>query len=201
MIVYYLRKPLYHHHHSCLTSAFSHRRRGWMDDDCPPYPSILGQCSSTPKKFISSITQSLHFFLAFLPAITLPPSPPTLTSPTPPNIPPLPFSYVQTISVFIIIHILNVYFPCLHGLVILINGFLMVGVSGRGSKANHTLGAYDVKSSRGKNEHQYQKLWQHWQQHHQVAVPVTQQPAKVLYVLASQPFQSRSVINTQLLLT
>lgn len=46
-------------------------------------------------------------------------------------------------------------------------------------------GVYDMKPSRGKNEHQYQKLWQHWQQYQQVAAPLTQQTAKVLVTVLS----------------
>ena len=53
-------------------------------------------CSSTPNKFISSITQSLHFFLG-LPAGHHPQLSPPLPHPTHP---PLSFSHVQTISVF-----------------------------------------------------------------------------------------------------
>ena len=55
------------------------------------------------------------------------------------------------------------------------------GATGKNLSANQVHGAYDVKPARrGNNEHQYQKLWQHWQQHQQIVTPVAQQTAKVL---------------------
>ena len=74
----------HHYHHFLLKSIFSHLGCGWMGNNCLPHLSI--EChifSPPPNKFISSITHSLHFFMAFLAAVC-----PQLSPPPPPPPPP-----------------------------------------------------------------------------------------------------------------
>ena len=80
----------HHHHHFRLTSIFPHLGWGWSGNDCFPHVLILHHM----------LLYSHHTLTSLFPRHSYRPSSPNAHPPTSPSTPPLPFSHVQTISVF-----------------------------------------------------------------------------------------------------